>query len=240
MLFRGNQVAEQHHIVNHLGPGILRRGSYPRADEQGTGHRRRGASKNLQSEGSLEPGTDPMESLKQEKTKTEGSGNVLRRRRTILAWGFALPFVVVFCVFKCLIPPLSRWRHLHRHHLQGPPHPVQRQLRRTDQYIALFHEIWSRFLARVGRLLGIFGWSACRSPWRIALAFAVASTRDPSTSTRSSGGVLRAGRRQCGRSLRRVECGIILQKDGLLNSLLAVFGIADRTGCTTPATYCPR
>ncbi|SPU24705.1 sugar ABC transporter permease [Bifidobacterium adolescentis] len=32
----------------------------------------------------------------------------------------------------------------------------------------------------------------------------------------------------------------ILQKDGLLNSLLAVFGIAGRTGCTTPATPCPR
>ena len=45
-------------------------------------------------------------SLGTRKTKTEGSGNVLRRRRTILAWGFALPFVVVFCVFM-LIPLLS-------------------------------------------------------------------------------------------------------------------------------------
>ena len=42
-------------------------------------------------------------SLGTRKTKTEGSGNVLRRRRTILAWGFALPFAVVFCVFM-LIP----------------------------------------------------------------------------------------------------------------------------------------
>lgn len=45
-------------------------------------------------------------SLGTRKTKTEGSGNVLRRRRTILAWGFALPFAVVFCVFM-LIPLLS-------------------------------------------------------------------------------------------------------------------------------------
>lgn len=45
-------------------------------------------------------------SLGTRKTKTEGSGNVLLRRRTILAWGFALPFAVVFCVFM-LIPLLS-------------------------------------------------------------------------------------------------------------------------------------
>lgn len=40
------------------------------------------------------------------KATAKGSGKTLRRRQTILAWGFALPFVVIFCVFM-LIPLLT-------------------------------------------------------------------------------------------------------------------------------------
>ena len=115
-------------------------------------------------------------SLGTRKTKTEGSGNVLRRRRTILAWGFALPFAVVFCVFM-LIPLLSSmamsFTDITSKDLRTP---FNVNFVGLDQYITLFHD--HRFLHALG-VPGIF-----------------------------------------------VLVGLPIQKDGLLNSLLAVFGIA--------------
>ena len=102
-------------------------------------------------------------SLGTRKTKTEGSGNVLRRRRTILAWGFALPFVVVFCVFM-LIPLLSSmamsFTDITSKDLRTP---FNVNFVGLDQYIALFHD--RRFLHALG-VTGIFVLVGLRrSPW---------------------------------------------------------------------------
>ena len=92
-------------------------------------------------------------SLGTRKTKTEGSGNVLRRRRTILAWGFALPFAVVFCVFM-LIPLLSSmamsFTDITSKDLRTP---FNVNFVGLDQYITLFHD--HRFLHALG-VTGIF------------------------------------------------------------------------------------
>ena len=175
-------------------------------------------------------------SLGTRKTKTEGSGNVLRRRRTILAWGFALPFVVVFCVFM-LIPLLSSmamsFTDITSKDLRTP---FNVNFVGLDQYIALFHD--RRFLHALG-VTGIFVLVGLPITMVIALAFAVASTRDPSTSTRSSG---RCSTRRSspvwsqspscgGTSSRRTACSTRSWPSSAL---------PDRTGCTTPATHCPR
>ena len=44
--------------------------------------------------------------VKHAKAQEKGAGSSLRRRQTLLAWGFALPFAVIFCVFM-LIPLIS-------------------------------------------------------------------------------------------------------------------------------------
>lgn len=161
-------------------------------------------------------------SLGTRKTKTEGSGNVLRRRRTILAWGFALPFAVVFCVFM-LIPLLSSmamsFTDITSKDLRTP---FNVNFVGLDQYIALFHD--HRFLHALG-VTGIFVLVGLPITMAIALAFAVA---------------LNKGSRHLNAFFRAVFYApvvasvvavsvvwrYILQKDGLLNSLLAVFGIA--------------
>lgn len=69
--------------------------------------------------------------VKHAKAQEKGAGSSLRRRQTLLAWGFALPFAVIFCVFM-LIPLISSMAmSFHRHHIPRPAYPVQRELRRT-------------------------------------------------------------------------------------------------------------
>ena len=136
-------------------------------------------------------------SLGTRETKTEGSGNVLRRRRTILAWGFALPFAVVFCVFM-LIPLLSSmamsFTDITSKDLRTP---FNVNFVGLDQYITL----------------------------AIALAFAVALNKGSKHLNAFFRAVFYA---PVVASVVAVSVvwRYILQKDGLLNSLLAVFGIA--------------
>lgn len=161
-------------------------------------------------------------SLGTRKTKAEGSGNVLRRRRTIFAWGFALPFTVVFCVFM-LIPLLSSmamsFTDITSKDLRTP---FNVNFVGLDQYIVLFHD--HRFLHALG-VTGIFVLIGLPITMVVALAFAVA---------------LDKGSRRLNAFFRAlfyapvvasvvavsVVWRYILQKDGLLNLLLAVFGIA--------------
>ena len=156
------------------------------------------------------------------KAKTEGSGNVLRRRRTILAWGFALPFAVVFCVFM-LIPLLSSmamsFTDITSKDLRTP---FNVNFVGLDQYIALSQD--HRFLHALG-VTGIFVLVGLPITMVIALAFAVA---------------LNKGSKRLNAFFRAlfyapvvasvvavsVVWRYILQKDGLLNLLLSVFGIA--------------
>ena len=161
-------------------------------------------------------------SLGTRKTKTEGSGNVLRRRRTILAWGFALPFAVVFCVFM-LIPLLSSmamsFTDITSKDLR-PPFNVN--FVGLDQYIALFHD--RRFLHALG-VTGIFVLVGLPITMVIALAFAVALNKGSKHLNAFFRAVFYA---PVVASVVAVSVvwRYILQKDGLLNSLLAVFGIA--------------
>lgn len=161
-------------------------------------------------------------SLGTRKTKTEGSGNVLRRRRTILAWGFALPFVVVFCVFM-LIPLLSSmamsFTDITSKDLRTP---FNVNFVGPDQYIALFHD--RRFLHALG-VTGIFVLVGLPITMVIALAFAVALNKGSKHLNAFFRAVFYA---PVVASVVAVSVvwRYILQKDGLLNSLLAVFGIA--------------
>lgn len=161
-------------------------------------------------------------SLGTRKTKTEGSGNVLRRRRTILAWGFALPFVVMFCVFM-LIPLLSSmamsFTDITSKDLRTP---FNVNFVGLDQYIALFHD--RRFLHALG-VTGIFVLVGLPITMVIALAFAVALNKGSKHLNAFFRAVFYA---PVVASVVAVSVvwRYILQKDGLLNSLLAVFGIA--------------
>jgi len=161
-------------------------------------------------------------SLGTRKTKTEGSGNVLRRRRTILAWGFALPFAVVFCVFM-LIPLLSSmamsFTDITSKDLRTP---FNVNFVGLDQYIALFHD--HRFLHALG-VTGIFVLVGLPITMAIALAFAVALNKGSKHLNAFFRAVFYA---PVVASVVAVSVvwRYILQKDGLLNSLLAVFGIA--------------
>lgn len=161
-------------------------------------------------------------SLGTRKTKTEGSGNVLRRRRTILAWGFALPFAVVFCVFM-LIPLLSSmamsFTDITSKDLRTP---FNVNFVGLDQYITLFHD--HRFLHALG-VTGIFVLVGLPITMAIALAFAVALNKGSKHLNAFFRAVFYA---PVVASVVAVSVvwRYILQKDGLLNSLLAVFGIA--------------
>lgn len=155
------------------------------------------------------------------KATAKGSGKTLRRRQTILAWGFALPFVVIFCVFM-LIPLLTSmamsFTDITSRDLRTP---FNVNFVGLSQYITLFQD--PRFIHSLG-VTGIFVLVGLPFTMVIALAFAVA---------------LNSGSKHLNAFFRAlfyapvvasvvavsVIWRYILQEDGLLNSLLAVFGI---------------
>ena len=155
------------------------------------------------------------------KATAKGSGKTLRRRQTILAWGFALPFVVIFCVFM-LIPLLTSmamsFTDITSRDLRTP---FNVNFVGLSQYITLFQD--PRFIHSLG-VTGIFVLVGLPFTMVIALAFAVA---------------LNSGSKHLNALFRAlfyapvvasvvavsVVWRYILQEDGLLNSLLAVFGI---------------
>lgn len=151
------------------------------------------------------------------KATAKGSGKTLRRRQTILAWGFALPFVVIFCVFM-LIPLLTSmamsFTDITSRDLRTP---FNVNFVGLSQYITLFQD--PRFIHSLG-VTGIFVLVGLPITMVIALAFAVA---------------LNSGSKHLNAFFYApvvasvvavsVVWRYILQADGLLNSLLAVFGI---------------
>ena len=155
------------------------------------------------------------------KATAKGSGKTLRRRQTILAWRFALPFVVIFCVFM-LIPLLTSmamsFTDITSRDLRTP---FNVNFVGLSQYITLFQD--PRFIHSLG-VTGIFVLVGLPFTMVIALAFAVA---------------LNSGSKHLNAFFRAlfyapvvasvvavsVVWRYILQEDGLLNSLLAVFGI---------------
>lgn len=105
------------------------------------------------------------------KATAKGSGKTLRRRQTILAWGFALPFVVIFCVFM-LIPLLTSmamsFTDITSRDLRTP---FNVNFVGLAQYITLFQD--PRFIHSLG-VTGIFVLVGLPITMVIALAFAVA------------------------------------------------------------------
>ena len=151
---------------------------------------------------------------------SRGLGDVYKRQ--ILAWGFALPFAVVFCVFM-LIPLLSSmamsFTDITSKDLRTP---FNVNFVGLDQYIALFHD--RRFLHALG-VTGIFVLVGLPITMVIALAFAVALNKGSKHLNAFFRAVFYA---PVVASVVAVSVvwRYILQKDGLLNSFLAVFGIA--------------
>ena len=100
-------------------------------------------------------------------------------------------------------PPVLDGDVLHRHHLQGPSHPVQRQLRRTGP---VHHPVpRPPFPARVGRHRNL---RACRPADHHGDRPRIRGgpqQRIQAPQRVLQGRVLRAGCRQRGRGLRRVE-----------------------------------
>lgn len=109
--------------------------------------------------------------VKHAKAQEKGAGSSLRRRQTLLAWGFALPFAVIFCVFM-LIPLISSmamsFTDITSRDLRTP---FNVNFVGLDQYIALFSD--KRFLHSLG-VTGIFVLIGLPITMIIALAFAVA------------------------------------------------------------------
>lgn len=152
---------------------------------------------------------------------SEDSGKVLRRRQTLLAWGFALPFVVIFCVFM-LVPLLSSmamsFTDITSRDLRTP---FNVNVVGIDQYLALARD--PRFLHSL-TVTGIFVIVGLPITIAIAMALAVA---------------LNKGSRHLNAFFRALYYApvvasvvavsmvwrYILQSDGLLNSILSVFGV---------------
>ncbi|MBW3090044.1 carbohydrate ABC transporter permease [Bifidobacterium miconisargentati] len=151
----------------------------------------------------------------------KGSGNALRRRRTLLAWGFALPFAVIFCVFM-LIPLVSSMT-------MSLTDITSRDLRTPfnvnfvgfKQYLTLFSD--ARFLHSL-QVTAIFVIVGLPITMIIALAFAVALDKGLQHVNAFFRALFYA---PVVASVVAVSVvwRYILQADGLLNSLLAMIGI---------------
>ena len=144
-----------------------------------------------------------------------------RRRRTLVAWGFSLPFVIVFAVFM-LIPLIASlvmsFTDITARDIQTP---FNVNFMGLSNYVKLFRD--PRYLHSLGTT-GIFVVVGLPLTMVVALAFAVA---------------LNKGLRHVNAFFRAlfyapvvastvavsVVWRYILQKDGLLNTLLALIGV---------------
>lgn len=171
---------------------------------------------------------------KRTKAQAKGAGSSLRRRQTLLAWGFALPFAVIFCVFM-LIPLISSmamsFTDITSRDLRTP---FNVNFVGLDQYIALFGD--KRFLHSLG-VTGIFVLIGLPITMIIALAFAVALNKGsqhltPSSvrcSTRRSWPALLPFPLYGATSCRPTVCSTPCYPSSECRG---------RTGCTTPVMPC--
>lgn len=155
--------------------------------------------------------------VKHAKAQEKGAGSSLRRRQTLLAWGFALPFAVIFCVFM-LIPLISSmamsFTDITSRDLRTP---FNVNFVGLDQYIALFSD--KRFLHSLG-VTGIFVLIGLPITMIIALAFAVALNKG-SQHLNAFFRALFYAPVVASVVAVSVVWRYILQGDGLLNSLLS-------------------
>lgn len=150
-----------------------------------------------------------------------GASAVMRRRRTLVAWGFALPFTLVFCVFM-LLPLLSSlfmsFTDMTSRDLRTP---FNVNFMGLSQYVALFKD--PQFLRSL-KTTGIFVLVGLPLTMALALCFAVALNKG-SQHLNAFFRALYYAPVVASVVAVSVVWRYILQRDGLLNSALALIGV---------------
>lgn len=152
---------------------------------------------------------------------TGRSSSVLRRRRTLIAWGFALPFTLVFVVFM-LLPLLSSlmmsFTDITARDLKTP---FNVNFVGLQQYVTLFKD--PQFLRSLG-ITGIFVVVGLPITMALALCFAVALNKG-AKHLNSFFRALYYAPVVASVVAVSVVWRYILQRNGLLNDALALVGI---------------
>lgn len=150
-----------------------------------------------------------------------GASAVMRRRRTLVAWGFALPFTLVFCIFM-LLPLLSSlfmsFTDMTSRDLRTP---FNVNFMGLSQYVALFKD--PQFLRSL-KITGIFVLVGLPLTMALALCFAV-SLNKGSQHLNAFFRALYYAPVVASVVAVSVVWRYILQRDGLLNSALALIGV---------------
>ena len=150
-----------------------------------------------------------------------GASAVMRRRRTLVAWGFALPFTLVFCIFM-LLPLLSSlfmsFTDMTSRDLRTP---FNVNFMGLSQYVALFKD--PQFLRSL-KTTGIFVLVGLPLTMALALCFAVALNKG-SQHLNAFFRALYYAPVVASVVAVSVVWRYILQRDGLLNSALALIGV---------------
>ena len=150
-----------------------------------------------------------------------GASAVMRRRRTLVAWGFALPFTLVFCIFM-LLPLLSSlfmaFTGMASRDLRTP---FNVNFMGLSQYVALFKD--PQFLRSL-KITGIFVLVGLPLTMALALCFAVALNKG-SQHLNAFFRALYYAPVVASVVAVSVVWRYILQRDGLLNSALALIGV---------------
>lgn len=150
-----------------------------------------------------------------------GASAVMRRRRTLVAWGFALPFTLVFCIFM-LLPLLSSlfmsFTDMTSRDLRTP---FNVNFMGLSQYVALFKD--PQFLRSL-KITGIFVLVGLPLTMALALCFAVALNKG-SQHLNAFFRALYYAPVVASVVAVSVVWRYILQRDGLLNSALALVGV---------------
>lgn len=150
-----------------------------------------------------------------------GASAVMRRRRTLVAWGFALPFTLVFCIFM-LLPLLSSlfmsFTDMTSRDLRTP---FNVNFMGLSQYVALFKD--PQFLRSL-KTAGIFVLVGLPLTMALALCFAVALNKG-SQHLNAFFRALYYAPVVASVVAVSVVWRYILQRDGLLNSALALIGV---------------
>ncbi len=145
----------------------------------------------------------------------------MRRRRTLVAWGFALPFTLVFCIFM-LLPLLSSlfmsFTDMTSRDLRTP---FNVNFMGLSQYVALFKD--PQFLRSL-KITGIFVLVGLPLTMALALCFAVALNKG-SQHLNAFFRALYYAPVVASVVAVSVVWRYILQRDGLLNSALALIGV---------------
>lgn len=150
-----------------------------------------------------------------------GASAVMRRRRTLVAWGFALPFTLVFCIFM-LLPLLSSlfmsFTDMTSRDLRTP---FNVNFMGLSQYVALFKD--PQFLRSL-KTTGIFVLVGLPLTMALALCFALALNKG-SQHLNAFFRALYYAPVVASVVAVSVVWRYILQRDGLLNSALALIGV---------------